>query len=106
MASRWGLEALCHLFAHDPFKLQVERSEAYYQYQIVNTVHLSLYSEAQREDLHARLLDGDAAEGSDSPPVLPVYLLILLGHYLLLVLAAWFALWRKDAAVRSGTVQS
>ena len=105
MASRWGLEALCHLYAHDPFKLQVDRSEAYYQYQIVNTVHLSLYSEAQREDLHDRLLDGDAAEGSASPGVLPIYLAVLLGHYLLLVAAAGFALWRKDAALRSGTVK-
>jgi ABC transport system ATP-binding/permease protein len=101
MAARWGLEALCQLYVHDPFQLQVDSSEAYYQYQIANTVHLSLYSDEQREDLHDSLLSGDAAAGSASPHVLPAYAGLLLLHYFALVFAAWVALRRRDASIRA-----
>jgi len=101
MAARWGLEALCHQYVHDPFELQVEGSEAYYQYQIANTIHLSLYSETERQDLQRRLLDGDAAEGGEAPTVIPYYAAILLAHYLVLVVAAWFVLRRRDGAGRA-----
>jgi len=101
MAARWGLEALCQLYVHDPFELQVDSSEAYYQYQIANTVHLSLYTAEERDELHARLLSGEAAEGSASPPLLPAYAAILALHYLALVFAAWVALRRRDASIRA-----
>ncbi len=98
MASRWGFEGLCHLFVHDPFELRVEDSEAYYQYQLLNSVYLSLYREADREELRARLLSGRGAEGTPPPPVFGFYLGILALHVVLMLTLTWILLLRRDAA--------
>ncbi len=101
MASRWGLEALTHLFVHDPFELRAEGSDAYYQYQLHNTIYLSLYSAAERQELRERLLSGEAASGGQPPRVFPMYLAILANHLLVLVWAALYALHRRDSAGRA-----
>jgi len=98
MASRWGFEGLTHLYVHDPFELQVEGSDAYYQYQLLNSVYLSLYRGDDREELRARLLSGRAAEGTERPPVLGFYMGILLVHFLVLISLTWILLMRRDAS--------
>ena len=100
MASRWGFEALAHLYVHDPFTLQVESSKDYYQYQLVNSVHLSLYSESERDQLRRRLLDGGEAGEAPPPAVFPKYLGLLSVHFLGLSAMAGLALRRRDRAGR------
>jgi ABC transport system ATP-binding/permease protein len=100
MASRWGFEALAHLYVHDPFALQVDSARSYYQYQLANSVHLSLYTGEERDQLRARLLDGGAAEGTAPPPVLSKYSALLSVHFMGLIGAAWLALRRRDRAGR------
>jgi len=96
MAARWGLEALTHIYIHDPFELGAENADAYYPYQLSNSIYLSLYSQEQRDLLAARLLSGRAAEGGGSPRVTGFYMAILTNHFLVLIWAALFALTRRD----------
>ena len=96
MAARWGLEALTHIYIHDPFELQVETADAYYPYQLSNSVYLSLYSQEQRDELADQLLSGRAAAGSGSPRVTFLYVAILAQHFLILIWGALFALTRRD----------
>jgi len=98
MASRWGFEGLAHLYVHDPFELQVEGSDAYYQYQLLNSVYLSLYRDSDREELRQRLLSGRAAEGTDSPPLFGFYLGLLTLHFGVLMFLTWILMLRRDAA--------
>lgn len=86
MAARWGMEGLAHLYVHDPFVMGARGSDEYYPYQLANSLHFSLYTAAERQAVHDRLLAGRAegdpgaarGRGLAYAGVLSCFLLVLL----------------------------
>ncbi len=100
MAARWGMEGLAHQYVNDPFSLQVKDSDAYYQFQLANSVYFSLYTEAERGAVRDRLLAGRAEAGASSSSG-AAYPGVLLGFFLALMGVCWGLLrWRDRESMR------